>query len=97
MPENTPQTPPPPPDQNACQSTNSCGLGGCGMRFTPKRLALGAVLGAAAGFAYWYFVGCQSGSCPITSSPIISTLYGAGVGALLLGGGPRGSRTPSLS
>ena len=32
---------------------------------------------AALGFAYYYFIGCTSGRCPITSNPYISTLYGA--------------------
>ena len=39
--------------------------------------------GGVAGFAYYYFVGCASGSCPITSNPYISTGYGAIVGALI--------------
>lgn len=39
--------------------------------------------GAAAGFAYYYFIGCTTGTCPITSSPYISTGYGALVGLLL--------------
>ncbi len=38
------------------------------------------VAGAVAGFAYYYFIGCASGSCPITSNPYISTAYGALVG-----------------
>jgi hypothetical protein len=46
------------------------------------RMVLGVVLGAAAGYAYYRFVGCSSGTCPLTSSPLISTLYGAAVGAL---------------
>ena len=37
----------------------------------------GALTGAAFGFLYWKFVGCASGNCAITSSPINSTLYGA--------------------
>lgn len=47
------------------------------------RLLLGVVIGAAAGFAYYRFVGCASGTCPITSNPFISTLYGAFMGALI--------------
>ncbi|MDZ4714204.1 MAG: DUF6132 family protein [Cytophagales bacterium] len=43
---------------------------------------LGLVLGAAAGFLYYYYIGCTSGSCPITSRPINSTLYGAVMGGL---------------
>jgi hypothetical protein len=36
--------------------------------------------GASLGFAYYYFIGCQGGSCPITSNPVISSLYGLMVG-----------------
>ena len=49
------------------------------------RLLIGIVLGAAAGFAYYRFVGCSSGTCPITSNPVISTIYGAVMGALASG------------
>ena len=41
-----------------------------------------AVLGAGAGFAYYYFVGCASGTCPITSNPFVSTGYGALMGVV---------------
>ena len=44
----------------------------------------GILLGAAAGWSYWYFVGCASGTCAITSSPVNSSLYGALMGALFL-------------
>ena len=46
---------------------------------------LGAVIGAVAGYFYWQQVGCASGTCAITSKPLNSTLYGAMMGALLLG------------
>ena len=49
------------------------------------RILLGIVLGSAVGFAYYKFVGCSSGTCPLTSNPIISTLYGGLLGALLAG------------
>ena len=42
----------------------------------------GAAAGAAIGWLYWYYVGCASGTCPITSSPVVSTLYGALLGTL---------------
>jgi hypothetical protein len=45
---------------------------------------LGIVLGAAGGYLYYYFVGCNSGSCSITSSPTNSILYGSLMGYLLL-------------
>jgi len=48
-----------------------------------KRFILGIVLGGIAGFAYYYFVGCTSGSCPITSKPFNTILYGMLVGAVL--------------
>jgi hypothetical protein len=40
------------------------------------------VLGAGGGFLFYRFVGCRSGSCPITSNPWLSTLYGAFLGFL---------------
>ena len=40
------------------------------------------VIGAAGGFLYWKFVGCQSGTCPIKSVWYWSTLYGALLGGL---------------
>lgn len=50
-----------------------------------KRDLIGITLGAVAGFLYWKFVGCSSGTCMITSKPINSTLYGAVMGFLVAG------------
>ena len=50
-----------------------------------KRDLIGITLGAVAGFLYWKFVGCSSGTCMITSKPINSTLYGALMGFLVAG------------
>ena len=47
------------------------------------KIALGLALGGLAGFAYYSFVGCATGGCPITSNPVISTAWGAGIGGLL--------------
>ena len=44
---------------------------------------IGDVLGAIAGYFYYYYVGCASGTCAITSKPINSTLYGAAMGGLV--------------
>jgi len=46
------------------------------------KLSLGVVIGGLIGFAYYYFIGCKSGTCAITSSPVISTLYGVVLGLL---------------
>ncbi len=42
-----------------------------------------SLLGALAGYGYYYFVGCSTGTCPISSNPWISTMYGASMGFLL--------------
>jgi hypothetical protein len=47
------------------------------------KLLLGGVLGSAAGYAYYHFIGCKTGACPITGNPWISTLYGLLIGLLL--------------
>lgn len=38
------------------------------------------LIGAIGGYAYYHFIGCRSGACAITSSPYISTVYGAVIG-----------------
>jgi len=43
----------------------------------------GGLVGGLGGFLYWYFVGCRTGSCPITSSPTMSVIWGAVMGGLL--------------
>jgi hypothetical protein len=50
-----------------------------------KRLGASAI-GALGGFVYYYFVGCTSGSCPISSNPWISTAYGALIGIVMTTG-----------
>jgi len=47
------------------------------------RLILGVVIGGGLGFAYYKFIGCSTGTCPLTSNPFISTIYGAVLGALV--------------
>lgn len=41
------------------------------------------LIGAGLGYAYYYFIGCYGGSCPITSNPYITTLYGGLLGLIL--------------
>ena len=55
------------------------------MEFLKKNriIFFGLLLGAIAGYLYWHYIGCISGTCAITSNPLNSTLYGAGMGGLL--------------
>ena len=44
---------------------------------------IGIAIGALAGYGYYFYVGCASGNCAITSKPLNSTLYGALMGGLI--------------
>jgi len=46
---------------------------------------LGAMIGAVGGFMYWKWIGCASGTCKITLSPVNSTLYFSLLGSLVFG------------
>lgn len=48
------------------------------------RIAI-SVLGILAGFLYWKYVGCASGTCPIQSKWYLSSLYGGVIGYLISG------------
>jgi hypothetical protein len=45
---------------------------------------LGIVVGGLAGFLYYYFVGCSSGNCAITSNPYMSIIWGGLLGLFLV-------------
>ena len=45
--------------------------------------ATGIIIGAIAGYLYYFYVGCVTGTCAITSKPLNSSLYGALMGGLL--------------
>lgn len=45
---------------------------------------IGAAIGGIGGYFYWLYVGCSTGTCPITSSPVMSVIWGAILGGLLL-------------
>ena len=44
---------------------------------------IGLGVGVIGGFLYWKFVGCASGTCPLTSSWKIMLVYGGIMGSLL--------------
>jgi uncharacterized membrane protein len=55
-----------------------------------RRLALGLLIGGGLGLAYQRIIGCRTGACPLTATPLRGILYGAFLGALwALGGQPR--------
>lgn len=45
---------------------------------------LGTSIGGLAGFLYYYYVGCNSGSCAITSNPYVSIIWGSLLGLFLV-------------
>jgi hypothetical protein len=47
------------------------------------RIVIGIVIGGIAGFLYYKLVGCRTGTCPITSSPFSSIVFGAIFGGLI--------------
>ena len=44
---------------------------------------VGVMVGGILGYAYYHFIGCNTGSCAITSKPVNSSLYGMFMGYLL--------------
>jgi hypothetical protein len=44
---------------------------------------IGIIIGAVAGYLYYLNIGCESGTCAITSKPLNSTLYGGLMGGLI--------------
>jgi len=42
------------------------------------------IIGGTGGVLYYYFIGCKSGSCAITSSPYMSTLMGGFLGFFIV-------------
>ncbi len=48
------------------------------------RVLIGLLVGGALGYAYYHFIGCRGGSCPMWADPWRSTLVGMAFGAILL-------------
>jgi hypothetical protein len=49
-----------------------------------KLIIIGVIIGGIAGYLYYYFVGCSSGTCAISSNPYNSTFYFSILGGLLM-------------
>ena len=41
---------------------------------------VGILVGSLGGYLYYYYVGCVSGTCPITSRPHTMIIYGGLIG-----------------
>lgn len=41
------------------------------------------LVGGTLGYLFYYFIGCTSGTCAITSSPISSIIFGGVMGLLI--------------
>lgn len=52
------------------------------MREIVLKRVLPVAAGGILGYAYYHFIGCNSGSCAITNNPYISTIYGAVLGLI---------------
>ncbi len=44
----------------------------------------GVIVGGILGYLYYYFVGCASGTCGITSNPISSVIFGGVMGLFIV-------------
>jgi hypothetical protein len=71
----------------ATRDTNAAGAGtGAGLARlwrSPWRTAAVALLFGGAGAAYAYFVGCHTGTCPLTSNVWAASVYFGVVGAVV--------------
>lgn len=50
--------------------------------FDESKTKIDSISIAIAGYLYWRYVGCSTGTCPITASPINSSIYGTIMGIL---------------
>lgn len=46
-------------------------------------IILGVLIGGGLGFAWYRWIGCSSGTCPLLSNPYTSILYGMILGGLI--------------
>lgn len=68
--------------ENSCETKTSC------MQKMMQKIKvtipeiIGLAIGAAGGFIYYSVVGCSSDSCPVTSNPWLSIIWGSVIGYL---------------
>ena len=52
------------------------------VKATAIRLAIGLLAGGALGYGWHRLVGCSTGACPLTATPLRGISYGAFMGLL---------------
>jgi hypothetical protein len=52
------------------------------VKATAIRLALGLVVGGILGYGWYRLVGCSTGACPLTATPLRGISYGAFMGLI---------------
>lgn len=46
-------------------------------------ILIGTAIGLLAGYAYFYFIGCRSGACPLRANPYYNMLLGGLLGYIV--------------
>ena len=47
------------------------------------RIIIGIIVGGGLGFGWYMLVGCPTGTCPLTSNSVVTTIYGTVLGVLI--------------
>lgn len=47
-----------------------------------KRIGLGLLVGGSLGFLYQKLIGCRTGTCPLTATPLRAIVYGGVMGLI---------------
>lgn len=56
------------------------------MKVAKMKIIIGILIGGGIGFLVGYLGKCASGTCPLVGNPIMSTIIGASLGALIATG-----------
>lgn len=54
----------------------------CAVKAMAVRLAIGLLVGGVLGYAWYRLVGCSTGTCPLTATPLRAITYGSVLGLI---------------